>query len=174
MSNRIFIKKAGGWYRAENKHLVSDIEITSIIEDVNAEFPIVSGGSGGSATYKVYTALLSQSGTDAPVATVLENTLGETPTMVRNSAGDYAGDFVTPILTLNKTYVAGFGNFFDTGNPLMPIYNGSAIVGYYTILVATNGYFMGFLFYNASMTAVDLSALIGTGTLFLPEIRVYP
>jgi len=27
-------------------------------------------------TYKVYTALLTQSGTDAPVATVLENTLG--------------------------------------------------------------------------------------------------
>lgn len=27
--------------------------------------------------YKVYTALLSQSGTDAPVATVLENTLGD-------------------------------------------------------------------------------------------------
>lgn len=29
--------------------------------------------------YKVYTALLTQTGTDAPVATVLENTLGGTP-----------------------------------------------------------------------------------------------
>ena len=31
---------------------------------------------GGTAPYKVYTALLTQSGTNAPVATVLENTLG--------------------------------------------------------------------------------------------------
>ena len=29
--------------------------------------------------YKVYTALLTQTGTNAPVATVLENTLGGTP-----------------------------------------------------------------------------------------------
>jgi hypothetical protein len=33
-------------------------------------------GAGGGASYKVYTALLTQTGTDAPVATVLENTLG--------------------------------------------------------------------------------------------------
>ena len=31
---------------------------------------------GDSRPYKVYTALLTQSSTDAPVATVLENTLG--------------------------------------------------------------------------------------------------
>jgi hypothetical protein len=39
--------------------------------------------------YKVYTALLSQSGTDAPVATVLENTLGVTPTYGYSSVGEY-------------------------------------------------------------------------------------
>ena len=33
--------------------------------------------SGDPRPYKVYTALLSQSGTDAPVAIVLENTLGD-------------------------------------------------------------------------------------------------
>ena len=41
--------------------------------------------------YKVYTALLSQSGTNAPVATVLENTLGGTVVWTRGSVGLYIG-----------------------------------------------------------------------------------
>jgi hypothetical protein len=40
-------------------------------------------------SYKVYTALLTQSGTDAPVATVLENTLGFTPTYSYEAVGAY-------------------------------------------------------------------------------------
>ena len=44
---------------------------------------------GGAPKYKVYTALLSQSGTSAPVATVLENTLGVTPVWSRNAIGSY-------------------------------------------------------------------------------------
>lgn len=39
--------------------------------------------------YKVYTALLTQSGTDAPVATVLENTLGESIVWQREGVGEY-------------------------------------------------------------------------------------
>ena len=42
-----------------------------------------------SRPYKVYTALLTQSGTDAPVATVLENTLGVTPTFIYDEVGNY-------------------------------------------------------------------------------------
>jgi hypothetical protein len=41
--------------------------------------------------YKVYTALFTQSGTNAPVATVLENTLGLSITWGRSSAGGYFG-----------------------------------------------------------------------------------
>lgn len=43
----------------------------------------------GTQDYLVYTALLTQSGTDAPVATVLRNTLGETPTYLRDGTGNY-------------------------------------------------------------------------------------
>ena len=45
----------------------------------------------GEATpqYKVYTALLSQSGTNAPTATVLENTLGQTITWSYNGTGNW-------------------------------------------------------------------------------------
>jgi hypothetical protein len=39
--------------------------------------------------YRVYTALLTQTGTDAPVVTVLENTLGFTPVWTRNDEGNY-------------------------------------------------------------------------------------
>ena len=47
--------------------------------------------SGGGASYLVYTALLTQSGTDAPVATVLENTLGGTVVWTRTDVGTYEG-----------------------------------------------------------------------------------
>jgi hypothetical protein len=55
---------------------------------VAAAFPNANSGSGGSgASYLVYTALLNQSGTDAPVATVLENTLGSLGVWTRNGIG---------------------------------------------------------------------------------------
>jgi hypothetical protein len=46
--------------------------------------------SANEPKYKVYTALLTQSGTDAPIATVLENTLGFTPTLIRENIGKYS------------------------------------------------------------------------------------
>lgn len=46
-------------------------------------------GEIDSRPYKVYTALLTQTGTNAPVATVIENTLGATITYERAYAGAY-------------------------------------------------------------------------------------
>jgi hypothetical protein len=65
---------------------------------------IANFNGGGAAPYKVYTALLSQSGTDAPVATVLENTLGGDIVWSRSQAGVYLGtlDGAFPI---EKTFV---------------------------------------------------------------------
>jgi hypothetical protein len=50
-----------------------------------------STSSGGGASYLVYTALLTQSGTDAPVATVLENTIG-TVSYSYNDLGWYSAN----------------------------------------------------------------------------------
>ena len=58
--------------------------------------------------YKVYTALLTQSGTSAPVATVLENTLGGEVVWSRTNTGSYQG-LLAGVFTENKTYV--FGTF---------------------------------------------------------------
>ena len=55
--------------------------------------------------YKVYTALLSQSGTNAPVATVLENNLGGTIVWTRTSAGLYTGT-LAGVFTANKTWTS--------------------------------------------------------------------
>ena len=54
--------------------------------------------------YKVYTALLTQSGTSAPTATVLENTLGGTVVWSYNSAGDYTAT-LSGAFTSNKTWL---------------------------------------------------------------------
>jgi lysophospholipase L1-like esterase len=60
-------------------------------------------------TYKVYTALLSQSGTAAPTAIVLENTLGGTILLARTSAGAYT-------LTLNGAFVLDKVAFFNSSS----------------------------------------------------------
>jgi hypothetical protein len=54
--------------------------------------------------YKVYTAIITQSGTAAPVPTVLKNTLGATINWSRASAGRFDGD-ATGIFTNNKTII---------------------------------------------------------------------
>lgn len=70
---------------------------------------------------KVYRAFLTQSGTDAPVALVLEDTLGGNPTFGRSAVGQFSMSFDDPVLTENKTVVlfshAGFyGYVMDDSN----------------------------------------------------------
>lgn len=55
-------------------------------------------------TYTKYVALLTQTGTSAPTAIVLENTLGFTPTWTYDSVGTYFINSSTGF-TLNKTFV---------------------------------------------------------------------
>jgi hypothetical protein len=82
----------------------------------------VSGDlGGGSSSYLVYTALLTQSGTDAPVATVLQNTLGGTVVWTRFGEGIYIGTLAGAFAAA-KTFViaqqANSGNSLgiDVGN----------------------------------------------------------
>jgi len=54
--------------------------------------------------YKVYTAILTQTGTSAPSANVLQNTLGGTPVFSYISTGEYRIT-LTGLLTANKRVV---------------------------------------------------------------------
>jgi hypothetical protein len=60
------------------------------------------------APYKVYTALLTQTGINPPVATILENTLGFVPTFNYGNVGSYFTS--NPNFLLNKTTVNIFNN----------------------------------------------------------------
>ena len=74
--------------------------------------------------YKVYTALLTQTGTDAPVATVLENTLG-TININYSSPGIYyvASDF---LFTLNKTAI--FTGSTNNGDIMIATQNNNSLL----------------------------------------------
>tara|TARA_R100001377_G_scaffold74817_1_gene51159 strand:- start:320 stop:784 length:465 start_codon:yes stop_codon:yes gene_type:complete len=64
---------------------------------------INAGFTGG---YTVYTALLTQEDGAAPVATVLQNTIGGTVTWTRpGTAGVYTATIVNGVFTANKTMV---------------------------------------------------------------------
>lgn len=76
-----------------------------------ATFEILAANNGDSSSVvgypegtKMYVALLNQTGTDAPVATVLVNTLGGTVVWTRDGGGIYYGTLVGAF-TANKTAI---------------------------------------------------------------------
>ena len=66
-------------------------------------------------SYRVYTALLTQSGTNAPVATILENTLDAPIAWTRIDAGIYNGTLASPFLA-GKTFTN-----INLSTPLTPL-----------------------------------------------------
>jgi hypothetical protein len=71
-------------------------------------------------SYKVYSALLSQSGTNPPVDTILENTLGVTPTWHYDNQGNYHVEALG-VFTLGKTVIVpGVINFDSLHNSTVP------------------------------------------------------
>jgi hypothetical protein len=69
---------------------------------------IINQGGSPVKPYKVYTALLTQSGTTAPVATVLENTIGNI-VWSYSTPGSYLAT-LTGAFTNGKTFVSITGN----------------------------------------------------------------
>lgn len=96
----------------------------------NTGFKTAPGGSG--ASYKVYTALLNQSGTDAPVATVLENTLGLNAVFTYDVAGQYTLTDSAGLFLSNKTAVF---MQFKNGGPTMEIW----VENVNQIIIGTDG-----------------------------------
>lgn len=65
---------------------------------------------------KCYIALLTQTGTNAPTATVLQNTLGGTPVWSYEGGGSY-GVTLSGAWTANKTHVT-CGSVYDSANSM--------------------------------------------------------
>lgn len=64
-------------------------------------------GNGNAPGIKVYRALLTQSGTDAPVATVLENTLGGTVVWGYNNPGRYVATLASAFTEAKTVILCG-------------------------------------------------------------------
>ena len=105
-------------YPVNNTPKASDLLLGTKVPTINSdEQPITNNVTIASVAafantynlgYTVYTALLTQAGTAAPVATILQNTTGGTFTWTRQSAGNYTVTASTALFTVNKTIV--FGN----------------------------------------------------------------
>lgn len=77
--------------------------------DVTVDGNLIVTGENNILPYKVYTALISQTGTDNPTVVVLHNTIGNI-VWSRNSAGNYQGYLAGEFLT-NKTFLITSGDF---------------------------------------------------------------
>lgn len=83
-----------------NRLMVWDVE-ANVIQIINTiDNSVYAELSSTSLPYKVYTALLTQSKQDNPIATILENTLGRIDWARGSFAGIYTG-------TLNGAFVVG-------------------------------------------------------------------
>lgn len=110
-NDRIFLKQEGLFLQEFTFENIGDINgdtATNLISayellDSLIKSIFVTTAQVDSRPYKVYTALLTQEGTDAPVATVLENTLGSDIIYVRNEAGLYTIS-TNSIFVQNKTF----------------------------------------------------------------------
>ncbi len=132
---------------------------------------------GGGLPYLVYTALLTQSGSDPIIAsTVLQNTFGT----IADGGSDVSNFIIdTPLaFDLTKIYCSGFAiadspSYFTT----IPISDGgSQIKGYFDMFFYDRGGSMlsiGITFLDDSFANIKFSDLFTTRPFCLPEIRFY-
>lgn len=96
---------------AETAYIPDPKGLFSYLDFEDTEAGQNAGGGSSSSTVvgypagtKVYRALISQTGTNAPTAIVLENTLGGTPVWSYEGVGFY-NLTLADVFTLNKTFV---------------------------------------------------------------------
>ena len=120
---------------------------------------------------KTWIAALKQTGTSAPTARVLHNTLGSTITWTRISAGYYRGTVTEPIFTEQGTWIANSG---PTSKLCMYPLSLSSINDYGYQLYWESETTVLFQLYDNTYSNIDMSTVLGDGAeLNLPEIRVY-
>ncbi|MDV6170246.1 hypothetical protein R1T16_17550 [Flavobacterium sp. DG1-102-2] len=134
-----------------------------IVPDADASNKAVNKGQMDAALstagrpYKVYTALITQSGTNAPVANVLENTIGGSPTWSYSSTGQYRLNLNNNGFVAQKTacFVNGLWSSLSTTNLA---YRAAYADGNTVTLITNNG--------NSTQ-----DGLLSAGSVF--EVRVY-
>lgn len=105
-------------------------------------------GNTESSPFKVFTAVVSQSGTNAPVITVLENTLGATVAPSRLSTGQY-------FLTFSQDLISTKG-YFSIVNGARPVVGQTPAVRF-GIDCASNSIALSSSIYSPSLNLYELS-----------------
>ena len=117
--------------------------------------------------YKSYVAMLTQYQSDPIVAIEYENTLGFPVSWNTVSPGLYEASL--PISSdISKVYVTGVGSWYGSGNPYIPIADGSSILGYYTMYAFGVGSFVNafaFETFDNTWSSAELSSIIGWSDL---------
>lgn len=121
---------------------------------------------GGSSSYLVYTALLSQSGTDAPTAEVIQNTIGGDVIWTRLSAGNYLATS-TGHFTANRCFLPNWFNYDGGATTYQTISDGGSVVGYYTIYDNGDGNSMYMEVLNSTFNFVDIDDLVNGSVLLI-------
>lgn len=115
---------------------ITGSEMVELVQSGSSVRSTVDGIKNGAV--KVYRALLTQSGTNAPVAVILENTLGAVPVWGYGGVGYYtltlAGAFPDDktlffMQKIAKVTSADFSVFFDTSPDIIGIETGRLVAG---------------------------------------------
>jgi hypothetical protein len=133
------------------------------------------GGGSASSGYLSYVATITQTGTDAPVATVLENTLsGGAVVWTRQGEGVFEGTSIGSF-TVGKTIIPYGSNWAGDAFFMIPICDaGAAILGYMS-LTCSNANVLLLQIFNAALTQnIDWSTISGGSNIMLPPIYIYP
>jgi hypothetical protein len=133
-------------------------------------------GGGSSSGPKVYKALLTQTGTDNPVATILINTLSGEPVWTRFEIAPSIQNPTTTIgynLTLNGEFLVVSVVTWGSSTIKIPIVSASSELGHY-VFYRTDDSVLTLQAYDTSFNSVDLSSLLSSGSNILIEFEVYP
>lgn len=119
-------------------------------------------GLPAGVSYKVYSALLAQDGTSAPVATVLENTLGGTVVWTRTGEGVYVATLAGAFVTDKTTIISPFVSVNSFNQPI-----------YFEITITDNTVTINYISDISSGELNGATITTQSGIRFPIEIRVY-
>lgn len=119
------------------------------IEELDGNFTYLEGLSGASSsntsTYKVYSAIVDQSGTSAPTAIILENTFGITPSFTYEGVGQYKIVITGELIDNKSVGFASLQNGFAFFNKSIFQQDEFSITSKDSSLNISNNVFTGFI-----------------------------
>ena len=170
--------QAGSILDTRVKLIAENTGNTMVLNLTPTALTINKNGTGAkeiaTVNYLVYTALLNQTGTNAPVPTIKENTLTQNITWSRVQLGIYFGAFDTDI-PIDKIFIPNGSSFLGNNAIMIPV-GDFTLRGYIIINLnqtGVNAQGIALNIVDASFANVELSILM-TNTKIPIEIRVYP